>query len=83
MAELIQHILSLPQPTQLAIMQAILANMQANQEPAPGLTGEVSKYQIDRVEQIIREIESGRMAVLSKEDAWAEIRARKAARKGV
>lgn len=61
MAELIQHVWSRPQPTQLAIMQAIIANMQAREEQVPTLTDEDKQDQLERMEKIVIEMEAGRI----------------------
>ena len=53
--------------------------MQAHQEPTPDLTEEARKYQIERVEKILAEIEAGQMKLWGREEAWEQIREPKAA----
>ncbi|MEL6649442.1 MAG: hypothetical protein AAFQ87_01430 [Bacteroidota bacterium] len=73
MAELLQHILSLPQIEQLAIVQAIVSNLQSNDPEAQ----DILDKQVAYAEQIARQIDQNEMKSIPLHDFQKEMQTRR------
>ena len=81
MAELIQHILSLPQNQQLAIVQAIVANIQVHSTTTLEGSADVNEAQLQRIESIIEAHNAGKIPSYTEDEFWQHIEKVKETRK--
>lgn len=81
MAEIIQHILSLPRLQQIAIIQAITAQWQIEEGQQNKEQEDILSRQLAYVEAVSEEVKNGNMATISFEDYKKKIESSSTSRK--